>query len=270
MLQPLADWRIWADFAADAAAFGALVVLDTCSNSQLEPVAEFLTRAPRTLVIDHHATRDAIGTRAGDWRLIDESASANALILAEWALHERILLTPAIAAALLVGIATDCGWFRFSNADARTLRAAAELANRGVKLDELHAALYQQEPVAKLRLIGLLLGSLEMHANGRLAVMYVRPADFAKAGADRGMTEDLVNEAGRAAGVECTLLFCEEDNGEIRVNLRSRKQIDVAAIARIHGGGGHARAAGCRLRGAWDEVVPAFVARVAGMLESGA
>lgn len=263
MVQPLADWRLWSDFVSEAKNCDAVVVLDTCSNSQLEPVAEFLVRAPRTLVIDHHATRDAIGTRPGDLRLIDETAAANALILAEWAFHERLAITSETAVALFVGIATDCGWFRFSNSDSRTLHIASELAHRGVKLDELYAALYQQEPFAKMKLVGLLLGSLELHANGRLATMFLRPSDFAKAGADRSMTEDLVNEAGRIGSVECTLLFSDEGTGEIRVNLRSRKSVDVAAIAKSHGGGGHARAAGCRLRGNWDESVPAFIENVA-------
>lgn len=263
MLHPLADWKVWTDFADEAHKCDAVIILDTCSHSQLEPIAAFLTNSQRTLVIDHHATRDEIGTRPGDLRLIDETAAANALILAEWAIHERLAITPETAVALFVGIASDCGWFRFSNADGRTLRVASELAERGVKLDELYAALYQQEPFAKMKLIGLLLGSLELHANGRLATMFLRPSDFVNAGADRSMTEDLVNEAGRIGSVECTLLFSDEGTGEIRVNLRSRKFVDVAAIAKSYGGGGHARAAGCRLRGNWDEVVPAFVDCVA-------
>lgn len=268
MLQPLAEWRDWAALSAQTSEFDAAIVLDTCAYSQLEPVSEFLRSAPRTLVIDHHRTRDAIGTRTGDLRVIDEEASANALILAEWIAAERIPLEIEVATALFVGIATDCGWFRFSNTDARTLSAAATLAAAGVKLDELYNALYQQEPVAKLRLIGRLLNSLEMHAGGQLAVMALRPEDFQRAGADRSMTEDLVNEAGRAANVECTLLFTDEGDGEIRVNLRSRRRIDVAEIARQHGGGGHARAAGCRLRGDWESLVPAFVQSVAALLRN--
>lgn len=266
MLQPLADWKGWTDFADEAHKCDAVIILDTCSNSQLEPVAAFLTNSPRTLVIDHHATRDEIGTRPGDLRLIDETAAANALILAEWAHHEQIPTRPEVATALFVGIATDCGWFRFSNADSRTLQVASQLADRGVKLDELYAALYQQEPFAKMKLIGLLLCSLELHADGRLATMFLRPADFAKSGADRSMTEDLVNEAGRIGSVECTLLFSDEGTGEIRVNLRSRKFVDVAAIAKSYGGGGHARAAGCRLRGNWDETVPGFIDLVSQMV----
>lgn len=264
VLRSAADWLVW-DSARDAIAqdCDSVIVVDTCSLSQLEPVAQFLANAPRTLVIDHHATHDPVGTREGDLRLMDETASATALLVGEWIGSAGLPMDTTLATALYTGIATDTGWFRYSNTDARTLRIAADLLDAGVEAASLFNALNQQEPPAKLRLVANLLTSLELHKDGQLAVMYLRPADFAKAGADRSMTEDLVNEANRLAGVECTLLFTEEDDGEVRVNLRSKSRLDVAELARRFGGGGHARAAGARLRGGWDRVVPRFVADVA-------
>ena len=264
MLASAATWLVW-DNARDALAHScdAVIVLDTCSLSQLEPVAAYLAGAPRTLVIDHHVTRDPIGTRDDDLRIIDETAAATALILAEWIQSARIDFDRDLATALFTGIATDTGWFRYSNTDARTLRAAATLLDAGVDGARLFNALYQQEPPAKLRLVANLLTSLQLHADGKLAVMHLRPADFQRAGADRSMTEDLVNEANRLAGVEVTLMFTEEDDGEVRVNLRSKERVDVAELARRYGGGGHARAAGCRLRGGWDRVVTRFIAETA-------
>jgi phosphoesterase RecJ-like protein len=100
-----------------------------------------------------------------------------------------------------------------------------------------------------------MLASLEMHAQRQLAVMYLRQADFAAAGADRDLTEDLVNEAGRLGCTEATILFTEEPS-QVRVNFRSKRWLDVAALAGRFGGGGHPRAAGARVTGTWDEVVP--------------
>ncbi|GMU81386.1 MAG: exopolyphosphatase [Planctomycetota bacterium] len=237
----------------------SLIILDTCSIPQLDPAAFFLQQAPPTLVIDHHVTRDAIGTRDRDHRLFDETAGACALILTEWTQRAGIALTPAIATALFTGIATDCGWFRFSNTDSRMMSAAATLAGAGADVNAIYNRLYQQEPAGKLRLVAHILSSMELLAGGRLAVMTLRDADFARVGADRTMTEDLVNEAGRLAGVECMILFTEETSGEVRVNLRSKERIDVAEIARRFGGGGHVRAAGCRLLGGWDRRVPPFI-----------
>jgi phosphoesterase RecJ-like protein len=256
LLQPAAVWQSWGESGgALQTECDAVVVLDTCSLSQLEPVAEFLPRAPRTLVLDHHTTRDALGTRAGDLRLCDESASAVSLMVAEWARLAGIRLSPLLATALFVGLATDCGWFRFSNTDARSLRLAAELLAAGVKADRIYAEIYQQDSPGKLMLIARMLGSLQLHAGGALAAMYIRQADFAATGASRNETEDLVNEAARLGSTEATVLFTEESD-HVRVNFRSKRRLDVAALAAGFGGGGHPRAAGTRVRAPWDEVVP--------------
>ena len=263
MLRELAAWHSWEQSREVLTAeCDAVVLLDTCSLSQLEPAASFLAAAPRTLVIDHHATRDPLGQRDGDLRVFDETACACAAMLTEWIRSAGLALDRGLSTALLTGIATDTGWFRYSNTDARTMRLAADLLAAGVDGSELYNAIYQQEPAAKLRLVAQLLSSLELRAGDRLAVLRLRAADFERAGADGGMTEDLVNEAARLAGVEATVLFTEEADGLVRVNLRSKRGLDVAEFARRYGGGGHARAAGCRLSGGWERVVPALLAEL--------
>lgn len=259
-----AKWELWEQCAADVGRnCDAAIVLDTCAWSQLEPVADFLRGAPRTLVLDHHATHDELGERAGDLKIIDATASAASLLVAEWVQHAGIAIDEVMATALFVGISTDCGWFRFANTDARTLRVAAELVAAGVTPDRVYTSIYQQDSAAKVRLVARLLTSLEVRADGALAVMYLRKSDFAAAGASRADTEDLVNEAGRLAGTEATVMFTEED-GEVRLNFRSRLWLDVAKIAEQFGGGGHARAAGARVQGEWDAVT----ARVIGVMET--
>lgn len=259
-LNSTVDWRIWDDVRAVVAGdCDAVVLLDTCALAQLAPVAEFLDQAPRTLVIDHHATQDPIGMRAGDLRLFDDTASATCLIMAEWIRSAGLPFDAALATALFTGIATDCGWFRFSNTDARTMRLGADLVEAGADPSAIHAAIYQQDPPARLRLIARMLGHLELKADGKLAVMHLRAADFAACGADSSMTSELVNEATRLGSTEATLLFTEEPDGTIRVNFRSKRSLDVSALACRFGGGGHVRAAGARLRGEWDSVVPRVI-----------
>lgn len=270
LLRNLVRWHDWAvedrTLATDC---DALVILDTCSRSQLEPLADFLPHAPRTLVIDHHPTRDDIATRAEDLRVLDESAGAVCLMLTEWLQAADLPLSEAVATALFTGLVTDTGWFRYSNADVRALRAGALLVDAGADPAAIHRSIYEQDAPARLRLIGRMLGSLELHAGERLAVMMLRQADFAAVGADGTMTEDLVNEAGRLGCTEATVLFTEEPNGAVRVNLRSKSTLDVAALATRFGGGGHARAAGARPAGAWDEVVPKVIRAAVGALGSG-
>ncbi len=253
-------WYVW-DEVRDVLAAGcdAVVILDTCALSQLEPIGGFLTQAPRTMVIDHHMTRDPIGTRAGDLRLFDEAASATCLIVAEWIRSLGLPFDEPLATALFTGIATDCGWFRFTNTDARTMRMAADLDEAGADAARIYNRLYQQDAPAKLALVARALSSLELKANDKLAVMCLRATDFEQAGADSAMTENLVNEATRLGCTEVTLLFIEEPDRTIRVNLRSKRRLDVSELARRFGGGGHARAAGARLRGAWEDVVPRVI-----------
>ena len=243
----------------------ALVILDTCALVQLEPFFKDFGGVPPTLVIDHHATRDPIGTRNEDLQLFDETAGATALLIAEWTQTVGVELDADIATALFTGIATDCGWFRFPNTDDRMLSMAAELVAAGAPLATVYDAIYQQERPARLQLIGRMLQSLETHANGELAVMYLRKADLEACGADRSMRDNLVNEAGRLAGTDVTILFTEDDDG-LRVNFRSKRRLDVAQLAARYGGGGHARAAGARPNGAWDSVVPRIVAETIGAL----
>lgn len=253
-------WYLW-DQVRDVVATDcdAVIVLDTSSLSQLEPALRYLGGAPRTAVIDHHLTHDAIGEREGDLRIFDDTASATCLMIGEWMQATGVALNKPIATALFTGIATDTGWFRFANTDARTLRLAADLAEAGVEMNAIYRLVHQQDPLAKLRLISRLLDSIQLHADGKLAVMTLREADFQATGADRGMTEDLVNEATRLGCADAVILFTEDED-RVRANFRSKRLLDVSALATRFGGGGHARAAGARLYGEWDKVVPRVVA----------
>ena len=263
LLRDATQWHDWDTERAELTQrCDAVVILDTCARSQLETIADWLPNAPRTLVIDHHPTRDDIGTRPGDLRLIDERAAAVCLPVAELLLAAGVPFSQPIATALFTGLATDSGWFQFPSTDSRTLRIAATLVDAGATPYRIYSALHERDPAARLRLIGRLLQSLELLADGRLAVLTLRQADFAAAGADQSMTEDLVNEAKRLSGTEATVMFTEEPNGRVRVNLRSKNTLDVAALASRFGGGGHARAAGARPDGTWDDVYRDVVAAV--------
>jgi phosphoesterase RecJ-like protein len=163
----------------------------------------------------------------------------------------------AAAEALAVAITSDTGWLRFANTDSRCLRTVARLledgpSGAGVRMDKLYMRLFQCDRPQRLRLTARMLQSLELHCGDRLATMMIRKADFDATGALPEETENLVNEALRMACVETAILLVENgpapDGGGpiVRVSLRSRDEVDVAAVAARFGGGGHARAAGVR------------------------
>jgi phosphoesterase RecJ-like protein len=99
-----------------------------------------------------------------------------------------------------------------------------------------------------------MLASLRLDAAGRLATMVLRQMDFAETGARADETEDLINEAMRIGSVELAILLVEQPTGPVRVSFRSRREVDVAELARRFGGGGHARAAGARIDGDGETV----------------
>ena len=235
-----------------------VLILDTCAYSQLRPIADWLRKAtiPK-LAVDHHITRDELGA----YYLIDESAAANCLVLYEWARVVDWEIDRRTAEALFVGIAMDTGWFRHSNTDRRALAVAAELTARGARPSQLHESLFHHETPGRVRLLGAAIDSMELLANGRLAVMTLTPEVFAKTGAKPLDTEDIVNEPLRIDPVAVSILLVDRGDGVIRSSFRSKPphsegdpDIDAAAIAQTFGGGGHRRAAGARISGTLPEV----------------
>lgn len=227
-----------------------IVLVDTCAWSQLDPIDELLRGAtvPR-LAIDHHRTRDDVA----DEYWIDPSAAATCLMLYELAKRCGWALNSTAANALFVGIATDTGWFRHSNTDARVHRASADLHALGVEAEVLFDRLFLQDSAGRVRLLGEALRSLELTAGNRLAVSVLDAAAFTRSGATTADTEDMVNEPLRIAEVIVSVLLVEQGDGAVRANFRSKPpqtglipDIDVAEAAKHFGGGGHRRAAGAR------------------------
>lgn len=228
----------------DTLADGAdlIVILDTCSAAQLDDIADaVIARREKVGVIDHHTTCDDIA----DVVWIDTSAAATGVMVGELIDHLGWPLTTDSAEALVVAVATDTGWLRFANTDGRALRAVGRWVDMGVRTDILYRRIYQNARPQRLRLIARAIESLELHYDGRLAVMSLRRRDFAETGAREDETENIVNEALRIGTVESAFIVVENTD-HVRASLRSRDLVDVAALAARFGGGGHPRAAGLR------------------------
>jgi len=230
------------EFDALAEASDLIVILDTHALAQLDDLAEALGRlSEKVVVIDHHSTGDALSEVV--W--IDSSAAATGVMVGEVIDALKWPMDAAIAEALLAAVLTDTGWLRFANTDGRCLRAVAHWTDMGVRPDILYRKIYQNDRPQRLLLMVRLLQSMEFYFDSQLAVMVLRSGDFAETGALRSETENMVNEALRIGTVESAFLLVE-DRDQVRVSLRSRDQVDVAALAGQFGGGGHRRAAGLR------------------------
>jgi len=241
----------------------AVVVLDTGSWSQLRGVEHWLhDHAEKTIVIDHHLHGDGDSAPA---KLIDTAAAAACEIVAHIAVELLELDTPAqlpvnIAEPLYMGLATDTGWYRHSNTTARTHRLAADLLEVGVAHDRLFTVIEQSDNESRLRLLASALSSLNTHADGRVAVMGLRTADFERANAAPGDSGGFVDTPLSIAQVRVSAMVTETDWGVTKVSLRSKptagqEAIDVNEIARAFGGGGHARAAGLRIEEQYEQAM---------------
>jgi len=225
---------------------GAIVLLDASSWEQLDVVREPLSRAAdRLVVVDHHETHDGLSPV----ELIDPTAAATGLIIYEWFKFLKLDFPPVAREAIFAALATDTGWFRFSNTDARALRAAAELVQMGVEVHRCYEAIYWSESPARLALMAKALAGMTLHLDGRLAVMQIDQACLSECQAGQSDTEDLINEPMRIASVAVSALLVEEPTGRIRVSLRSKRGLNDATVAKLWAGGGHARAAGGHLPG---------------------
>ncbi len=118
-----------------------------------------------------------------------------------------------------------------------------------------------------MRLLGELLGTLELHDGGRVASVHLTQEMFRRAGAVAGDSEGLVDSPRSIAGVEVVAMLRETGPGQWKVSLRSRGAVDVQAVAQRRGGGGHKNAAGCKVEGELDGLKKALVAELTVALE---
>ncbi|MBN2584678.1 MAG: DHH family phosphoesterase [Planctomycetes bacterium] len=222
-----------------------VLVADTCTWGQLDGLRDLIERHEgRLLVIDHHVTRDELKQQ----ELIDETAAATGQIVMRLLESQGATVTPTMAKALFISLVSDTGWMRFPNVTPEVLRMAARLMELGAEPSPIYEELYQSESPAKMALIREALTTLTICDEGDVAWFWLTPEMFARTGAVAADTENIIDECQRTAGVIVGLLFVEEADGTVRVSLRSKRQVDVARVAGQFGGGGHARAAGCRLR----------------------
>ncbi|MEX0655528.1 MAG: DHH family phosphoesterase [Phycisphaeraceae bacterium] len=259
------------DDTLDLSGAGLYVVLDTGAWSQLGDMRSVIeANLPRTLILDHHLSGDIPAPA----RYIDGRAAAACEIVAQ--LLDHLLDDPAalsentshtISDALFVGIASDTGWFRFSNTRPETHELAARLLRQGVDQSALYQVLEQMERPQKLALLTRALDSLKMLAGGQAAVMTLRVSDFAETGALEEETERLIDVPQQVGTIRVIVLVSEkrdeEADGEpavvTRMSFRSkagRDAVNVAELASRFGGGGHARAAGAKVNAPAAEVVP--------------
>ncbi len=114
----------------------------------------------------------------------------------------------------------------------------------GAQPEHVSQWLYESQPLSAVRLLGEMLPTLTLHADGRIATVRLTREMFERAGAGPGDSEGLIDVPRSIAGVEAVALLRQKEDGTYKVSLRSRGEVDIEKIARHYGGGGHRNAAG--------------------------
>jgi bifunctional oligoribonuclease and PAP phosphatase NrnA len=229
--------------APDDASERVLFAVDCAKEERIGDEAA-VSRAPLVLNVDHHHDN----TRFGDLNLIVADASSTSEVLRDVFAEIDVKLTPELAEPLYIALVTDTGRFQYANTTPKALRLAAELVEAGADIHEVFQQVYESVEFAKLKLLARALGRAEVLEGGRIVVSHLVRTDFGEVGASEPYSEGIIDYLRAVEGAELAVLIREqlnEDAPAYKGSLRSSiDELDVSAIARRFGGGGHRQAAG--------------------------
>lgn len=229
----------------------AAVIME-CSSLDRTGVAG-LERSP-VLNIDHHIGN----TRYGAINWIDESAASCTELVFTLIEALGITMTADIATHVYLGLLTDTGSFRFSHITPRSFEIARRCVEAGANPQWIARTHYDSSTLGRVRIFGHVLNTMQLDHTGSVALLTMTHASAAAAGASYDDTDGIINFPLSVKDIQA-VGFVKEAEGEWRISMRSKGEIDVGAIARAHGGGGHKNAAGCSARGELEHVQARFL-----------
>jgi phosphoesterase RecJ-like protein len=212
-----------------------------------------------TINIDHHPGN----TGYGQINWFDPSAAACAEMVFDLVQALDVPLSLDIATHVYVAILTDTGSFHFSNLSPRTFDICRQLLEAGVDPVRIARQVYDSANLGRLKLCGAIMTGMQVDPDSRIAVLYVDRAMAKGAGATYDDTEGVINQPLTVKEMQAVIFFKQSEGDEYRVSLRSKGDVDIGAVAKMFGGGGHKNAAGCTVRGNIDDLRKTLVDRVA-------
>ncbi|MEQ1849417.1 MAG: DHH family phosphoesterase [Candidatus Peribacteraceae bacterium] len=233
-------------------AYDLIVVVD---SAELSLLGSFYTenidlfQSVPVLNVDHHVSN----THFGQLQLIDPTAaSATELLFAWFQMHPkwRICITPDIATLLLTGLITDTRSFQNPNTTPKSLEVAAQLLDLGARQQEIIQHVYKTKPLSTLKIWGRALNHIQVDSETRIVWSAVSREDLLEMGATSKETHGILDELiSTVPDADVHVLFTELEDSGMKASMRSSPAIDVnVAAGRLFGGGGHARAAGFKVK----------------------
>ena len=226
------------------------IALDCGDIKRLNGFSRYFEYANCKISIDHHEAN----TMFADYNFVNPTAPACAQILITVLKALGIEITKDIGTCLLTGIITDTGGFRYQNVKPETFEFAAELLTRGVNVSEIYKKALQTIPIEKFELRKIAMNRVEILEEGKIAFTYITKQDELEVNAEPGDHEGIVEKGRDIEGVEVSVFLRQREDKTFKISLRSNDYVNVSDIAILFGGGGHIRAAGCKLSGNPEQI----------------
>ena len=227
-------------------AFDAVIATDCATFERLGTVSEFIADRQVLINIDHHASN----SRYGDLNWVAPREPASGTLIFRLLVEAGWPVTQPIADCLFTAISTDTGSFQYPTTRPATYHVAGELVKRGADLATISNQVYNSYPLSRVKLLGHVFNSFRLRHDDRIGYFWLRPADFQRTGATREDTEGLIDHIRAIETVIVACVFEEVQPDLTRLSLRSKNEVvDVDAVAKQFGGGGHKAAAGARISG---------------------
>ena len=231
----------------------AAVLID-CNSMERTGFSSF--KAKKTVIIDHHllpaSTAEARFFQSVSASLVDPGAAAAGVLVYRVLKALNVPIDKKIATNLYTALLVDTGGFRYSNSSPESLKTAFHLVKAGAMPWSITKELYENIPFRGVKLLGLSLSTLERKDG--IAWITTTKEMFEKTGTSAGDCEDFVDFPRKVKGVEVAVFFRQAEDDLFKLSLRSKGRVNVQKIAKAFGGGGHAAAAGCKIRGSLEDV----------------
>lgn len=241
--------------------FDVFFVLD-CGADRIGEAEKYFRTAGKRINIDHHI-REA---GSGDVNCIDPGIGSTCELLYDLMDEDRF--DRDIAMALYIGIIHDTGVFQYSNTTPETLRKGAKLIGYGFDFPRLIRETFYLKTYVQAQIMGKTLTESVRFLDNRCIVGLVDRETMETYHVGPKDMDGIVNQLKNIKGVECAVFLYQTGEKEYKVSLRSDEKVNAAQAAACFGGGGHARAAGCTVKGAFRDCVDALICRIAEQLQA--
>jgi len=204
--------------------------------------------------IDHHPGNAMYGAM----NCIDLTAAACGEIVFDLIAELGVPLSVEMAMHVYLAILTDTGGFHYSHISPRTFDICRRCVEAGLDPTAVSRAIYDHNNLGRVRIWGAVLNDMQLSPDGRVATLRMDQALAARCGATYDDTEGLINFPLTVKDIEAVAFFKESGPDDWRISMRSKGEVNVNAIAREFGGGGHTNASGCGATGDLAHLVPLF------------